>query len=293
MSVLIDQTHSRSWFRRPVLVRPSLLAVAVVAFAALVAFAPWLAPNDPYHADLLNRLAPPSLQYPLGTDAMGRCLLSRLLYGAQLTVFSALLVVAAAAAIGTLVGLTAGYVGGVADAVAMRIVEGISVLPAIAVSLVIAGVLGLGLQAVLIALAAVHWTEYARVVRNVTVVERCKAYVTAAEAIGAPGWRVLLRHLLPNIGGPILVLAACSLSWVVLAFAGLSFLGLGVEPGAPEWGRMIAESRTHLREYPRLVLAPGLTIMTFVVLINLLGDALGDRWRVEQVYSPTRKGDRA
>lgn len=293
MSVLIGHTRSRGTVRRPVLARPSLLTVAVIAFAALVAFAPWLAPNDPYHADLLNRLTPPSLQYPLGTDAMGRCVLSRLLYGAQLTVFSALLVVAAAAAVGTLVGLAAGYAGGVADAVAMRIVEGISVLPAIAVSLVIAGVLGLGLQAVLIALAAVHWTEYARVVRNVTVVERCKAYVTAAEAIGAPGWRVLLRHLLPNIGGPILVLAACSLSWVILAFAGLSFLGLGVEPGAPEWGRMIAESRTHLREYPRLVLAPGLTIMTFVVLINLLGDALGDRWRVEQVHSPTRKGDRA
>lgn len=293
MSVLIGQTRSRGTFSRPVLARPSLLTVAVIAFAALVAFAPWLAPNDPYHADLLNRLTPPSPQYPLGTDAMGRCVLSRLLYGAQLTVFSALLVVAAAAAVGTLVGLAAGYAGGVADAVAMRIVEGISVLPAIAVSLVIAGVLGLGLQAVLIALAAVHWTEYARVVRNVTVVERCKAYVTAAEAIGAPGWRVLLRHLLPNIGGPILVLAACSLSWVILAFAGLSFLGLGVEPGAPEWGRMIAESRTHLREYPRLVLAPGLTIMTFVVLINLLGDALGDRWRVEQVHSPTRKGDRA
>jgi peptide/nickel transport system permease protein/nickel transport system permease protein len=268
---------------------PTILAVAVTALAAFVVFGPLLAPHDPYETDILNRLAAPSLAFPLGTDAMGRCLLSRLLYGARLTTLSALGVVAVAASAGILLGLIAAYCGGFIDRLIMRLTEGVAVLPALAVSMVVAGVLGLGLEAVVIALAAIHWTEYARLVRNATLVERAKTYVLAAEAIGAPGWRIMLRHVLPNIGGPLLVLATYSLSWVILAFAGLSFLGLGVEPGTPEWGRMIAESRSHLREYPRLVLAPGLTIMTFVIFINLLGDALADRWRVEPAQSSYRK----
>lgn len=266
--------------------RPSALAVLAVLFLAVVLFSPIIAPHDPMQADILNRLAAPDATHPLGTDAMGRDLLSRLLHGARLTTLAALAVVLAATALGAAIGLAAGYVGGLFDGVVMRVVEGVSVLPALAVSLVIAGVFGLGLKAVVIALAAVHWTEYARVIRNTTMVERTKPYVLAAEAIGAPRWRVVTRHLLPNVGGPLLVLGSYSLSWVILAFAGLSFLGLGVEPGTPEWGRMIAEARSHMRSYPRLVLVPGLTIMAFVILINLLGDALGDRWRVDQVISP-------
>ncbi|WP_084650336.1 ABC transporter permease [Stappia stellulata] len=255
------------------------LAVAVALFLALVLAGPLLAPHDPHAADILNRLAAPSLDYPLGTDAMGRCLLSRLLHGARLTTLSTLAVVLAAASVGTLTGAVSGYVGGTADRVLMRLCEGVSVLPALAVAMIIAGVLGLGLKAVILALAAVHWTEYARLVRNVTMVERAKTYVVAAEALGVPRLAIIRRHLLPNILGPLLAMGSYSLSWVILSFAGLSFLGLGVEPGAPEWGRMIAESRNHLREYPRLVLVPGLTIMAFVILINLLGDALGDRLR--------------
>src|SRR5690606_3319573 len=133
-----------------------------------------------------------------------------------------------AAGIGTLIGLLAGYVGKGIDRLVMRTTEGVSALPALAVSLVIAGMLGLSLNAVIVALAAAHWTEYARLVRHVTMAERVKPYVMAAEAIGAPGWRVVFRHLLPNIGGPLLVLGTYSLSWVILSFAGLSFLGLGV-----------------------------------------------------------------
>lgn len=255
------------------------LAIAVALFFALVLLGPMLAPHDPHAADILNRLAAPDLTHPLGTDAMGRCLLSRLLHGARLTTLSALAVVLAAASVGTLAGAFSGYVGGMADRVLMRLCEGISVLPALAVAMIIAGVLGLGLKAVILALAAVHWTEYARLVRNVTMVERAKTYVVAAEALGVPRPAIIRRHLLPNILGPLFAMGSYSMSWVILSFAGLSFLGLGVEPGAPEWGRMIAESRNHLREHPRLVLVPGLTIMAFVILINLLGDALGDRLR--------------
>jgi ABC-type dipeptide/oligopeptide/nickel transport system permease subunit len=255
------------------------LAIAVALFLALVLIGPLLAPHDPHAANILNRLAGPDLTHPLGTDAMGRCLLSRLLHGARLTTLSALAVVLAAASVGTLAGAFSGYVGGMADRVLMRLCEGISVLPALAVAMIIAGVLGLGLKAVILALAAVHWTEYARLVRNVTMVERAKTYVVAAEALGVPRPAIIRRHLLPNILGPLFAMGSYSMSWVILSFAGLSFLGLGVEPGAPEWGRMIAESRNHLREHPRLVLVPGLTIMAFVILINLLGDALGDRLR--------------
>ncbi|RAI02266.1 ABC transporter permease [Acuticoccus sediminis] len=282
--------------RRPALPRLAVrragaLSIAVAVLAAVVAAAPLLAPHDPAQTDILNRLAAPSWTYPLGTDAMGRCLLSRLLFGARLTICVALLVVLAAAAIGTLVGLTAGTLGGTADRVAMRVVEGVSIFPALAVSLVIAGSLGIGLTSVVIALVAVHWTEYARIVRNMTMVERARPYVMAAHAIGATGPRIVLRHILPNVAGPLLVLGAFSLSFVILAFAGLSFLGLGVEPGTAEWGRMIAEARTHMRTYPRLVLVPGLSIMTFVILVNLMGDALADRWRVDQVLRPRlRKG---
>ncbi|UOM35071.1 ABC transporter permease [Acuticoccus sp. I52.16.1] len=266
--------------------RPGALALTLAAAVLLVAAAPLLAPHDPNSTDILNRLAPPSLDFPLGTDAMGRCLLSRLLYGARLTITVAFVVVAAAAAVGTLVGLAAGYLGGTLDRAAMRIVEGVSVFPVLAVALVLAGTLGIGLTAVMIALAAVHWTEYARVVRNMTMVERAKPYVLAAHAIGAPGRHIVFRHLLPNVCGPLLVLGAYSLSFVILAVAGLSFLGLGVEPGTAEWGRMIAEARNHMRSYPRLVIVPGFSIMAFVILVNLFGDALGDRWRVDRVLRP-------
>ena len=283
-----ERTFAR---RRALLPRPAPLAVALGLIVLAIVAAPLIAPHDPTRADILNRLAAPGWDYPLGTDAMGRCLLSRLLYGARLTVAAAVLVVAAAATVGTLVGLAAGEAGGWLDRVVMRFVEGVSILPALAVSLVIAGTLGLSLVSVLIALTAVHWTEYARVVRNMTVVERAKPYVMAAQAMGAPGRVIMFRHLLPNVGGPLLVLGAYSMSWVILAFAGLSFLGLGVEPGTAEWGRMVAEARSHMRAYPRLVLAPGLSIMALVIVVNLLGDALADRWRVDQVLARSfRKG---
>jgi ABC-type dipeptide/oligopeptide/nickel transport system permease subunit len=255
------------------------MAIVAGGVLFLILAGPWLAPHDPHQADILNRLAGPSLTHPLGTDAMGRCLLSRLLHGARLTTGAALVVVIAAAGLGTLIGALSGYFGGVSDRVLMRLTEGVSVIPALALAMVIAGVLGLGLKAVVLALACVHWTDYARLVRNVIMVERSKAYVMAAEALGVPRPTVIRRHLLPNIVAPLLAMGSYSLSWVILAFAGLSFLGLGVEPGAAEWGRMVAEARNHLREYPRLVLVPGLTIMAFVILINLLGDALGDRMR--------------
>lgn len=256
-------------------IKTALFAIVLVASLA----APLLAPFDPYEIDILNRLSSPSFSHWLGTDQMGRDVFSRLMQGARVTVGSALIVVIFAGGIGTLTGAIAGYLGGFIDKFLMRLCEGISVLPALAITMVIAGVLGLGLWAVIVALISVHWTEYARLVRNMVMVEKAKIYIKSAESLGAGRVRVIGRHLLPNIAGPLLTITAFSMSWVILAFAGLSFLGLGVEPGTAEWGRMIAESRSHLRSHPHLVLAPGLAIMALVMTINLLGDAYGDRLR--------------
>ncbi|WP_339863098.1 ABC transporter permease [Thalassospira alkalitolerans] len=250
-------------------------------FAILVL--PFIAPHDPYQVQFLYRLKPPTLDFPLGTDAMGRCVFSRLLYGARLTTASAIIVVLVSSGLGTLFGSIAAMCGGLVDRILMRICEGVSVFPTLAISMIIAGVLGLGLNAVIIALIAIHWTDYARVVRNAIIVERSRTYVLAAESLGARSFWIARKHIFPNITGPLLTLGAYSMSWVILSFAGLSFLGLGVEPGTPEWGLMIAESRNYLRDYPRLVLAPGLTIAAFVVAINFLGDMLGDRFRLNQI----------
>ena len=258
-----------------VFARSLLLALLLAA----VIFAPVAAPYPPDQIDILNRLSPPSAAHLLGTDQMGRDILSRLVFAGRLTAGSALLVVLIAAITGTLLGTVAGYLGGWPDRLLMRFCEGFSVLPALAIAMIIAGVMGLGLGAVIVALAAVHWTEYARLVRNMILVERAKLYIQAAEALGTSRKSIIRRHLLPNISGPLLTMSAYSLSWVILAFAGLSFLGLGVEPGTAEWGRMIADARAHMRSHPFLVMAPGFTIMAFVMAVNLLGDSIGDRLR--------------
>lgn len=284
MPVSIDKmsfTRGKLFQAGRTMFRGYALVIVVILLAILIL--PFFAPNDPYKAQFLYRLKPPSFDYPLGTDALGRCVLSRLMYGARLTTASALIVVVSASLIGSAIGAFAGMVGGILDRMIMRFCEGMSVFPALAICMIIAGTLGLGLQAVIIALITVHWTDYARVVRNAVIVERTKPYVMAAEALGARRHRIAHRHIFPNIIGPLLTLAAYSMSWAILAFAGLSFLGLGVEPGTPEWGLMIAESRNYLRDHPRLVLAPGLTIAAFVVAVNLLGDLLGDRFRLHQI----------
>ena len=259
--------------------RVAVHAAAIVAAlgAVLVAAAPLLAPHDPYQVDFAHRLQPSSWSYPLGTDAFGRCLLSRLIHGFQVTPVAALAVVAVSAGLGTVLGMASGLVGGLPDRILMRVVEGVQVLPALALALIVGGVLGLGLWTVVLTLAAIHWTEYARLVRNLTMAERVRPYVRAAEALGARRRRVLASHILPNIAPAVLVMAAYSLSWAILSFAGLGFLGLGAEPGTPEWGLMIAESRSHLRAYPRLVIVPGLAIAATVIAVNILGDALADR----------------
>lgn len=243
----------------------------------LMVLAPHLAPHAPDGFSLADRLQAPSLSHPLGTDAMGRCVLSRLLHGFAVTPAAAAAVVVSAALIGGGLGLLLGMAGGWVDRVGMRIVDGGLIFPGIALALALSAVLGLGMTALVVSLSAVHWAEYARIVRTLVVTELGRPYVLAATALGVRRCVIAVRHILPNIAHAVIVLVPFSLSWAILSFAGLSYLGLGPAPGAPEWGLMIAEGRAHMREYPRLMLAPGLTIVCLVIALNLLGDHLRAR----------------
>lgn len=253
------------------------VAAAVALYGALVVLGPWLAPYDPGAADFFNRLAAPTLAHPLGTDALGRDVLSRLLTGFQTTPVAAAAVVAVALGIGGAAGLVCASAGGLLDRAMMRLAEGLMTVPALAVALAIAGVLGIGLTTVVISLAVVHAAEYARLIRNAALAEWASTHVLAARALGASPLRITVRHVAPGLVRPVLTMAAFSFSWAMLSFAGLSFLGLGTPPGASEWGAMIAEARSHMRAHPHLVLAPGLAIVATVLGANLIGDWLGDR----------------
>lgn len=239
-----------------------------------IAFAPYLSPNDPTTTILSARLQGASLQYPLGTDHMGRCVLSRLLFGLHVTPVAAFVIVVISASIGSIIGLLSGYFGGFVDLIVMRFVEGVFVFPAIAIALTISATLGLGMNTMIIALGAVHWAEYARTIRNAAVVQKERTYVLGAKSIGTSRLRIIFRHIFPNVSGIIFVLVPVSMSWAILSFSGMSYLGLGAAPGTPEWGLMIAEGRIYMRDHPRLVIAPGLSIIGVVLVLNLIGDTI-------------------
>lgn len=248
--------------------------VAILGFVAIVG--PFLTPYDPTAQTLANRLQGPSLAHPLGTDQLGRDMLTRIIYGARISLGIAILVTTIRVAIGTTVGLVAGSVGGWVDEALMRLVDIQLAFPGLVLALVIAGILGPSLTNVMIALAVVGWATYARVVRGSVLSVKEREYVAASRLMGTPRHRVARRHLLPNVINPVIVLATLNLGTVVLATAGLSFIGLGAQPPTPEWGTMIASGRNHLRGAWWIINAPGIAIMLTVLGFNLLGDGLRD-----------------
>jgi peptide/nickel transport system permease protein len=273
--------------RREYLTHPTILAlrrnpsavaggVVVTALAVLAIVGPFLTPYDPTTQHLEKQLQVPSLAHPLGTDQLGRDVATRVVYGARLTLGIALLVTVVRLTIGVVVGLVAGYVGGWVDEALMRLVDVLLAFPGIVLALVIAGILGPSLTNLVLALAVVGWTRYARVVRSSVLEVRERPFVAASRLTSAPRRRVVRRHVLPNVAGPVVVLATLDLGGVILAAAGLSFLGLGAQPPAPEWGTMLSTGRHHLREASWLVNAPGLAIVLAVLGSNLLGDGLRD-----------------
>lgn len=257
---------------------PAGLAGAVILSLIVVAClaAPLLAPADPIKVTLSEQFQGSSPSHPMGTDNFGRDILARVLHGGRVSLGVAAVATLVSLAISLVLGGIAGYLGGRVDDLVMRLVDLTLAFPRLVLAIAIAGLLGSGLGSVIIAIVAVSWAWYARVVRGMVLQAREEAYVLAAHALGAPPQRILLRHLLPSIVGQVAVLTSLDFGHIVLAISTLSFLGLGIRPPAPEWGAMLNESRLFFARNPELMLYPGLAIFLTVLGANLLGDALRD-----------------
>ena len=251
----------------------SVLAALLLLIAA---FGKYLCPFDPYEQNLLLAKQPPGPEHWMGTDRFGRDIFSRVLAGSTVSVYSALFLVLTVTVTGTLVGIICGWFGGAADAVFMRIADLFLAFPSLVFALAVAGVLGGGMQNAVFALAVVGWPKFARLARSLTLAQKDAPYMMAARLSGISVPKLLLKHLLPNIGGQILVTAVLDIGTMMMELAGLSFLGLGVQPPAAEWGSMINEGRSLLQISPWMSLAPGASIFVTVLIFNLLGDTLRD-----------------
>jgi len=252
-----------------------LTLLLIFALAAIAA--PWIAPQDPVHIDLQSRLAAPSSAHWFGTDALGRDLYSRTVYGARISLGVATSVVAISLTVGLLVGALAGYYGGWTDTVLnMLLINAFMALPGILLAIAFVAFVGPGVGNVIAALSLTGWVGYARLVRAQVMATKQREFVEAARSLGATDARIMVRHILPNIVQPLMVQAAIGLATAVLAEATLSFLGLGVPPPAPSWGTMLNDARTHLFDASYLALFPAAAVMLCVLAFNFLGDALRD-----------------
>lgn len=247
------------------------IALVVVALAA-----PLLAPFDPNAQDTIRRLEAPSREHPLGLDDLGRDVLSRILFGARVSLRVGFSVVFIAAAVGIALGAIAGYFGGAADIAIMRVCDILLSFPGILLAIALVAVLGPSLNNVILALAIIGWVGYARLVRGQVLKVREMEYVTAAKALGARSPRVIVLHVLPNVINPVIVMATLGLAGAILAEAALSFLGLGVQPPTPSWGAMLTSGRQYLGVANHLAIYPGIAIMLAVMGLNFLGDGLID-----------------
>lgn len=257
-----------------------LIVVAAVVLMAL--FAPWLAPHDPTLTNSAMFLKPPfwqqggTLSYPLGTDAIGRDLASRLMYGARLSLLIGMAVVAIAMLLGTLLGLLSGFFRGIFEIAVMRLMDIILTLPSLLLAMVIVAILGPGLMNAMLAVAVVMLPHYVRITRAAVITEASRDYVTAARMSGASRWRLMFNEILPNCSAPLIVQASLGISHAIVDAAALGFLGLGAQPPSPEWGSMLADAREFVLRAWWVVTFPGLAILITVLAFNLLGDGLRD-----------------
>lgn len=254
----------------------SLLVLSLLVFCS--AAAPWLAPCDPLEINLSRQLAPPCAAHPLGQDANGADILSRLLYGGRISFVVAVTVILLSGSIGVVLGLISGYHGKLWDTLLMRIVDILLAFPGLLLAIALVAVLGPRTGNVVLALTLMGWVPFARLTRGQVLAQKQRDYVSAARASGQSDRRVMLVHILPNVLSPVIVQATFGIAGVIVAEASLSFLGLGVPPGTPSWGGMLSEGKQVLLEAPHVSLFPGLTIVVVVLCINFLGDALRDRF---------------
>ena len=259
-------------------VKIRLIVFAVLALALLLCslFAEQLCPYDPYDGTLSNTKLPPSAEHPLGFDRQGRDLLSRVIAGSRTSIFSTLLLVAIITVVGTAIGVFCGWQGKWVDSLLMRISDVFLAFPGLVFAMAVAGVLGGGLHNAMIALAAISWPKYARIARSQTLAQKETPYLKAARLSGSGPWKIIFKHILPNIIGPILVTSMLDIGTMMMELAGLSFLGLGAKPPTAEWGSMMSDARSLLSSVPWVTLAPGFAIFISVMIFNLLGDTIRD-----------------
>jgi ABC-type dipeptide/oligopeptide/nickel transport system permease subunit len=251
--------------------------LAVLVLVGLVSLAaPYLTSRDPRAQDLGNKLQPPSREYLLGTDQLGRDVLSRVLHGGRNTLGGSLLALAILSALGIVIGGLAGYAGGVLEALLMRVTDAVLTFPYLVLALALAAAFSPSLLTVVIAVSLTWWGHYARVMRGLVLGVCAMPFVETAHALGARHGRVIGRHVMPNVVPPLVVLSTLDLGLLILSIAALSYLGLGVQPPAPEWGMMLNESRLYMFTAPHLMIFPGTMIFVTVLAANLLGDALRD-----------------
>ena len=264
-------------------VRRDTLKIRLIVFGTLAAllligsiFSEHLTPYDPYLQDLMNTKAPPSAEHPFGTDRYGRDMLSRVIVGSRTSIFSTLLLVTIITVTGTVVGVFCGWHGKWIDTLLMRISDMFLAFPGLVFALAVAGVLGGGLHNAILALAAISWPKYARIARSQTLAQKETAWMKAVKLSGSGTGKIILKHILPNIIGPILVTSMLDIGTMMMELAGLSFLGLGAKPPTAEWGSMMSDTRSLLATAPWVTLAPGVAIFVSVMIFNLLGDTVRD-----------------
>ena len=257
--------------------RATVGTIGLVLIVALIGiFAPFIAPNDPYATDILNKFAGFSQQYPLGTDNLGRCILSRMIYGIRPTLGLAVLTMLGTIGLGALMGLLAGYFRGIVEEVIMRTVDVMLSFPSQIMVFAVVALLGISVQNVILANVFIKWAWYARMIRTGVMQYRDRNFVRFSRCIGTPESFILFRHLVPSIAADLAVLSSRDVGWAIINISTLSFLGLGVQAPTPEWGAMLSEAKNVLTSNPVQMLVPGIAVVILVAAFNLMGDALRD-----------------
>jgi peptide/nickel transport system permease protein/nickel transport system permease protein len=254
----------------------TFLCILALILILICIFVPYIAPNDPLKTNMANSLQGSSSQFPLGTDNLGRCLLSRLLYGTVTSLKLTFWLVITVFIVGTTVGTLAGYFGGVIDTIIMRLSDIFLAFPSIIFAIAIVGILGASSTNTVMALLVVDWVKYARVSKSLVISIRKKDYIKAANMGGAKEYQIIFKYILPNIIPSLVVMATMDLGTMMLQISSLSFLGLGAQPPTPEWGNMLNEGKDYMQTVPGLMIYPGIGIFVTVMIFNLLGDSMRD-----------------
>lgn len=251
-----------------------VLFLLIICISSLLA--PYIAPNDPYTVDLSNVLKAPSKEFPFGTDSLGRCVFSRVLYGGSNTIFSALIVVSITFIVGSFIGIISGYIGGKFDTTVMRIVDVFLAFPGLVIAIAVAGILGGGIINAMIAIGAISWTKYTRIARSKVFELKEETFIQATRLSGKGEIYIIFKHIIPNILPYLIVTTSLDVGTVIIEISSLAFLGLSSPLPSPEWGAMISEGKSMIQFAPWIMIAPGVAILIVVVLFNLLGDIVRD-----------------